>query len=200
MREGGGSPAGCAGSVATGGCPGSVGAEGCVDPVAAGGCADSVAAGGCADSTPAAGRAGCAASAGNSCAPAHSTTDPSPASSRNDAASPCRGLPKLRRAANTVPCNMAPILLSLAQNAIGVQPASAPARSRLALQRRKRDATAPTSTAVPSSSTAPAFRGRPSFNGDHVSATRKGVHLPERPNQVATMAQMQDMIDFPPAP
>jgi cytochrome c peroxidase len=33
-----------------------------------------------------------------------------------------------------------------------------------------------------------------------VSATRKGVHLPDRPNQVAMMAQMQNMIDFPPAP
>jgi cytochrome c peroxidase len=38
------------------------------------------------------------------------------------------------------------------------------------------------------------------FNGDHVSATRKGVHLPDRPNQVALMAQMQNIIDFPPAP
>jgi cytochrome c peroxidase len=38
------------------------------------------------------------------------------------------------------------------------------------------------------------------FNGDHVSATRKGVNLPDRPNQVALMAQMQNMIDFPPAP
>lgn len=37
------------------------------------------------------------------------------------------------------------------------------------------------------------------FNGDHVSATRKGVHLPDRPNQVAMMAQMQNIIDFPPA-
>jgi cytochrome c peroxidase len=37
-------------------------------------------------------------------------------------------------------------------------------------------------------------------NGDHVSATRKGVHLPDRTNQVAMMAQMQNMIDFPPAP
>jgi cytochrome c peroxidase len=33
-----------------------------------------------------------------------------------------------------------------------------------------------------------------------VSATRKGVHLPDRPNQVAMMAQMQNIIDFPPAP
>jgi cytochrome c peroxidase len=38
------------------------------------------------------------------------------------------------------------------------------------------------------------------FNGDHVSATRKGVNLPDRANQVAMMAQMQNMIDFPPAP
>lgn len=38
------------------------------------------------------------------------------------------------------------------------------------------------------------------FNGDHVSAARKGVHLPDRPNQVAMMAQMQNIIDFPPAP
>jgi cytochrome c peroxidase len=38
------------------------------------------------------------------------------------------------------------------------------------------------------------------FNGDHVSATRKGVNLPDRPNQVAMMAQMQNVIDFPPAP
>ena len=38
------------------------------------------------------------------------------------------------------------------------------------------------------------------FNGDHVSAQRKGVHLPSRPDQVAMMAQMQNIIDFPPAP
>jgi len=38
------------------------------------------------------------------------------------------------------------------------------------------------------------------FNGDHVSATRKGVNLPDRANQVAMMAQMQNIIDFPPAP
>jgi cytochrome c peroxidase len=38
------------------------------------------------------------------------------------------------------------------------------------------------------------------FNGDHVSATRKGVNLPDRPNQVAMMAQMQNIIDFPSAP
>src|SRR5512135_414539 len=38
------------------------------------------------------------------------------------------------------------------------------------------------------------------FNGDQVSAQRKGVHLPERHDQTAMMAQMQNMIDFPPAP
>jgi cytochrome c peroxidase len=38
------------------------------------------------------------------------------------------------------------------------------------------------------------------FNGDHVSAARKGVNLPDRANQVAMMAQMQNIIDFPPAP
>ncbi|UXI66485.1 hypothetical protein [Tahibacter amnicola] len=38
------------------------------------------------------------------------------------------------------------------------------------------------------------------FNGDHVSAQRKGVHLPDRASQVAMMAQMQNIIDFPPAP
>ncbi len=38
------------------------------------------------------------------------------------------------------------------------------------------------------------------FNGDHVSATRKGAHLPDRPNHVAMMAQMQNIVDFPPAP
>jgi cytochrome c peroxidase len=38
------------------------------------------------------------------------------------------------------------------------------------------------------------------FNGDHVSATRKGVNLPDRANQVAMMAQMQNIINFPPAP
>ncbi len=38
------------------------------------------------------------------------------------------------------------------------------------------------------------------FDGDHVIATKKGVHLPDRPNQVAMMAQMQNMFDFPPAP
>jgi cytochrome c peroxidase len=38
------------------------------------------------------------------------------------------------------------------------------------------------------------------FNGDQMSAQRKGVHLPNRADQVAMMAQMQNIIDFPPAP
>ncbi|WP_085025994.1 cytochrome B6 [Ensifer aridi] len=38
------------------------------------------------------------------------------------------------------------------------------------------------------------------FNGDHVSAARKGVNLLDRSSQVSMMAQMQNMIDFPPAP
>jgi len=38
------------------------------------------------------------------------------------------------------------------------------------------------------------------FNGDHVSASRKGAHIPDRAHKVALMAQMQNMIDFPPAP
>jgi cytochrome c peroxidase len=38
------------------------------------------------------------------------------------------------------------------------------------------------------------------FNGDHASAARKGVNLPDRANQVAMMAQMQSIVDFPPAP
>ena len=38
------------------------------------------------------------------------------------------------------------------------------------------------------------------FNGDHVSANKKGTHQPNRTNQVSLMAQMQNMIDFPPAP
>jgi cytochrome c peroxidase len=38
------------------------------------------------------------------------------------------------------------------------------------------------------------------FNGDQVSAMRKGPHLPNRTEQVSMMAQMQNMIDFPPAP
>ncbi len=38
------------------------------------------------------------------------------------------------------------------------------------------------------------------FNCDHVGATRKGTFLPDQPNQVAMMAQMQNIIDFPHAP
>jgi cytochrome c peroxidase len=38
------------------------------------------------------------------------------------------------------------------------------------------------------------------FNGDNVSATRKGANLPDRTNQVAMMAQMQNIVDLPPAP
>lgn len=38
------------------------------------------------------------------------------------------------------------------------------------------------------------------FDGDHVTAAKKGVNLPDRASQVAFMAQMQNMLDFPPAP
>jgi cytochrome c peroxidase len=38
------------------------------------------------------------------------------------------------------------------------------------------------------------------FDGDHVTAAKKGVHLPDRASQVAMMAQLQTMLDFPPAP
>jgi cytochrome c peroxidase len=38
------------------------------------------------------------------------------------------------------------------------------------------------------------------FNGDHIAADKKGANLPNRTNQVALMAQMQNIIDFPPAP
>ena len=38
------------------------------------------------------------------------------------------------------------------------------------------------------------------FDGDHVIAAKKGVNLPDRASQVAMMAQMQNIIDFPPAP
>ena len=38
------------------------------------------------------------------------------------------------------------------------------------------------------------------FNGDHVSAQRKGVNRPDRVDHVAMMGQMQDIIDFSPAP
>ncbi len=38
------------------------------------------------------------------------------------------------------------------------------------------------------------------FDGDHVTAAKKGVHLPNRSDQVAMMAQMQNMFNFPPTP
>jgi len=38
------------------------------------------------------------------------------------------------------------------------------------------------------------------FDGDQVTAAKKGVNLPDRASQVAMMAQMQNMFDFPPAP
>jgi len=38
------------------------------------------------------------------------------------------------------------------------------------------------------------------FNGDHVSAQRKGINRPDRVDPVPMMGQMQDIIDFPPAP
>jgi cytochrome c peroxidase len=38
------------------------------------------------------------------------------------------------------------------------------------------------------------------FDGDQVTAAKKGVHLPDRASQVALMAQMQNILDFPPAP
>jgi cytochrome c peroxidase len=38
------------------------------------------------------------------------------------------------------------------------------------------------------------------FDGDHVIAAKKGVFLPNRSDQVSMMAQMQNMLDFPPAP
>jgi cytochrome c peroxidase len=38
------------------------------------------------------------------------------------------------------------------------------------------------------------------FDGDHVTAAKKGVHLPNRSDAVSMMAQMQNMLDFPPAP
>ena len=38
------------------------------------------------------------------------------------------------------------------------------------------------------------------FDGDQVTAAKKGVNLPDRASQVVMMAQMQDMFDFPPAP
>jgi cytochrome c peroxidase len=38
------------------------------------------------------------------------------------------------------------------------------------------------------------------FDGDQVTAAKKGVNLPDRASQVAMMAQMQNLFDFPPAP
>jgi cytochrome c peroxidase len=38
------------------------------------------------------------------------------------------------------------------------------------------------------------------FDGDPVTATKKGANFPDRISQVAQMGQMQDMFDFPPAP
>jgi cytochrome c peroxidase len=38
------------------------------------------------------------------------------------------------------------------------------------------------------------------FDGDQVTAAKKGVNLPDRASQVAMMAQMQNILDFPPAP
>jgi cytochrome c peroxidase len=38
------------------------------------------------------------------------------------------------------------------------------------------------------------------FNGDIADAAKKGVNEPDRPTQVANMAQMQNMFDFPPTP
>jgi cytochrome c peroxidase len=36
------------------------------------------------------------------------------------------------------------------------------------------------------------------FDGDQVTAAKKGVHLPDRASKVAMMAQRQNMLDFPP--
>lgn len=38
------------------------------------------------------------------------------------------------------------------------------------------------------------------FDGDQVTAAKKGVFLPNRSDQVSMMAQMQNLFDFPPAP
>lgn len=38
------------------------------------------------------------------------------------------------------------------------------------------------------------------FDGDQVTASKKGLNLPDRTSQIAMMAQMQNMFDFPPAP
>lgn len=33
------------------------------------------------------------------------------------------------------------------------------------------------------------------FEGDHVNAAKKGVHLPDRSSQVTMITQMQNMLD-----
>ncbi len=38
------------------------------------------------------------------------------------------------------------------------------------------------------------------FDGDQVTAAKKGLHLPDRSDQVAMMAQAQNIFDFPPTP
>jgi cytochrome c peroxidase len=38
------------------------------------------------------------------------------------------------------------------------------------------------------------------FDGDHVTAAKKGANFPDRVSQVMMMAQMQNMFDFPPTP
>jgi cytochrome c peroxidase len=38
------------------------------------------------------------------------------------------------------------------------------------------------------------------FDGDQVTAAKKGVNLPDRASQAALMAQMQNLFDFPPTP
>lgn len=38
------------------------------------------------------------------------------------------------------------------------------------------------------------------FDGDQITATKKGIHAPDRASQVSAMAQFQNLLDFPPAP
>lgn len=38
------------------------------------------------------------------------------------------------------------------------------------------------------------------FDGDQITATKKGLHAPDRASQVSAMAQFQNLLDFPPAP
>src|SRR5262249_16623424 len=38
------------------------------------------------------------------------------------------------------------------------------------------------------------------FDGDYLTAIAKAMHLPNRPIQVHVMAEVQDLLDFPPAP